>query len=156
MLANTLAPYKKTRMVQTPSGAAQNPWIVHMRKCAAAYRQEQAEKAKAEAAPKKRLHRKTSPQEARKPAAEKPVEASKPKRRLVRKTSPEEALAAAAAPPPPPVVAAQRRRILKKMSEAGAHAAAAAKTTPKEPKPEPKRRLTKKTPTIHSRWQEAP
>ena len=160
-------------MVQTPAGTTRNGWIQHMRSCAKTYREEQEAKAKAEAAPKRRLNKKTSPEEAQKtpPDAPKP-EAAKPKRRLVRKTPPEEALVAA-----PPVVAEQLRSVLKKMSEAAAALAAAQavtqevipapirrrltqKTAPTEAAEtaptEPKRRLTKKTPSIHSRWQSPP
>ena len=164
-------------MVQTIAGTTRNPWILHMRKCAIHYREEQAAKAKASSRdeapkPKRRLTKKTSPEEAADKASSKD-EAPKPRRRLTKKTSPEEALAAAAAPPPPPVVAVQRRRILKTMSEAAAaladiHASTrappeappakpvrrrlTAKTTPDKPKT----RLTKKTPTIYSRWQSPP
>ena len=116
-------------MVQTIASTTRNPWILHMRKCAIHYREEQAAKAKASARdeapkPKRRLTKKTSPEEALAADADKAKadkakasskdEAPKPRRRLTKKTSPEEALAAAAAPPPPPVVAVQRRRILKK------------------------------------------
>ena len=163
----------KTTMVQTRSGATQNPWLLHLQGCAKVYKKEQAEKAKAEAAPKRRLRQKTSPEEAQKShAAKEEVAAPKPRRRLVKKTSPEEALAAAAAPPAAPLVAVIRRRIMKKMAvAAAAHVPApnpapapapkpvrrrlTQKTAP-EPKPEPRRRLNKKTPTIHSRWQEPP
>ena len=37
-------------MVQTRSGATQNPWLLHLQGCAKVYKKEQAEKAKAEAA----------------------------------------------------------------------------------------------------------
>ena len=141
-------------MVQTSKGATQNPWIVHMRKCAEEYRKEREAKAapkkrlrktspemsdqepEAKPAPKKRLRKKTSPDM---PVKEMPVAEPQPRRRLTKKT-PDPAAPPAA---PPPVAAAVKRRILKKMAPPEAVAS---------PAPAPKHRLTKKTPTIHSRW----